>query len=233
MTVTETISARPASLTVDLYRDVHKGIRAELFAVTAEAGRLDPHDPAARVGIAGHVQALVGLLDAHAGHEDAAIQPVLENELPDLAARIQADHEVLEGGAVELRTMADELVHTPGRSQAAAVHQLYLQLAGFTSAYLGHQDVEERTVQPALAQAIGPQAVMDLHAAIVSSIRPDEMAVALAVMLPAMNVDGRTELLGGMQANAPRQVFEGIWGLSASVLAPADHSAVAVRLGIR
>jgi hypothetical protein len=232
MTVTETISSRPASLTVDLYRDIHKGIRAELFAVTAEAGRLDPHDAAARRAIAMQVQVLGGILDAHAGHEDAAIQPVLENELPDLAARIQADHDLLEARTAELRTTADDVVHTPNRSQAAAVHQLYLQLARFTSVYLGHQDVEERTVQPALAQAIGPAAVMDLHGAIISSIRPDEMTAALAVMLPAMNVDGRAELLGGIQAHAPRQVFEGIWSLSASVLAPVNHRAVAVRLGI-
>jgi hypothetical protein len=229
MTVTQTTSPSPA---VDLYRDIHKGIRAELFAVTAEAGRVDPPHVAARVAVARRVHALVGILDAHARHEDAAIQPVLENELPDLAIRIQTDHRLLEAGSADLRTMADAVVDTPGRSQAAAVHQLYLHLAGFTSAYLGHQDVEERTVQPALTQAIGPQAVMDIHGAIVSSIPPEEMAAALAIMLPAMNVDGRAELLGGMQANAPRQVFEGIWGLSASVLVPADHAAVAVRLGI-
>jgi hypothetical protein len=232
MTVTQTTSPSQPGVTVDLYRDIHKGIRAELFAVTAEAGRLDPYDAAARVAVAAHVQALVGILEAHAGHEDASIQPVLENEFPDLAARIRADHELLEGRTAELRTMADDVVVTPGHAQATALHQLYLQLAGFTSLYLGHQDVEERTMQPALAQALGPQAVMDIHGAIVSSIPPDEMAAALAVMLPAMNVDGRSELLGGMQANAPRPVFEGIWGLSASVLAPADHTAVAVWLGI-
>jgi hypothetical protein len=232
MTVTQTTRPSPASLTVDLYRDIHKGIRAELFAVTVEAGRIDPRDAAARVAVAGRVQTLVGILDAHAGHEDAVIQPVLENELPNLAARVQADHHLLEGRSAQLRTVADDVVHIPGRSQAAALHQLYLQLAGFTSSYLGHQDLGERTVQPALAQAIGPQAVMDLHGAIVSSIPPDEMAAALPIMLPAMNVDGRAELLGGMQANAPCQVFEGIWGLSASVLAPAELAAVAVRLGI-
>jgi Hemerythrin HHE cation binding domain len=232
MTVAQTTSPSPASLTIDLYRDVHKGIRAELFALTAEAGRVDPHDAAARVAVAAHVHALVGILDAHAGHEDAAIQPVLEKELPNLAVRVQADHHLLEDRSAELRTVADGLLHTPGRSQAAAVHQLYLQLAGFTSAYLGHQDFEERTVQPALAEAIGAQAVMDIHGAIVSSIPPDQMAAALAIMLPAMNVDGRAELLGGMQANAPQQVFEGIWGLSAAVLAPADQTAVAMRLGI-
>jgi hypothetical protein len=35
-----------------------------------------------------------------------------------------------------------------------------------------------------------------------------------------------------MQAAAPRQVFEGVWGLAASVLPPADHAAVGARLGI-
>ena len=37
-------------------------------------------------------------------------------------------------------------------------------------------------------------------------------------MIPAMNIDDRTELLGGMRAGAPPEVFEGIWGLTGSVL---------------
>jgi hypothetical protein len=232
MTITQTISPSPVSHTVDLYRDIHKGIRAELFAVTGEAGRVDPHDAAARVTLGRRVRALVEILAAHAENEDTGIQPVLERELPDLGARIHTDHVLLEDRSAELGTMADEVVETAGRSQASAVHQLYLQLARFTGAYLSHQDFEERTVQPALATAIGPEAVMDLHGAIVSSIPPGEMAAALAIMLPAMNIDGRAQLLGGMQANAPRQVFEGIWGLAAAVLAPADQAAVALRLGL-
>ena len=64
------------------------------------------------------------------------------------------------------------------------------------------------------------------------SIPPEEMATSLALMLPAMNVDDRTELLGGMRAGAPAEVFEGVWALAGSVLAPADHRALAGRLGI-
>jgi hypothetical protein len=74
--------------------------------------------------------------------------------------------------------------------------------------------------------------VAEIHGAIIGSIPPDEMAQSLALMLPAMNVDNRTELLGGMKANAPAEVFEGVWGLAASVLTDADHRAVATRLGI-
>jgi hypothetical protein len=56
------------------------------------------------------------------------------------------------------------------------------------------------------------------------------MARALALMLPAMNVDGRAELLDGMRAGAPAEVFEGVWRLAGSVLEPADVTTLARRL---
>ena len=51
--MTATITTIPAltvetaaleTVTVDIYRDIHKGIRNELFAVTYAAGRVDPAD---------------------------------------------------------------------------------------------------------------------------------------------------------------------------------------------
>ena len=51
-------------------------------------------------------------------------------------------------------------------------------------------------------------------------------------MIPAMNIDDRTELLGGMRAGAPAEVFEGVWGLVGSVLDPADVRTLADRLDI-
>ena len=42
MTVTQTTRPAVRPVTLDLYRDVHKGIRAVLFDVTGFAGRLDP-----------------------------------------------------------------------------------------------------------------------------------------------------------------------------------------------
>lgn len=51
-------------------------------------------------------------------------------------------------------------------------------------------------------------------------------------MLPAMNIDDRAELLGGMQAGAPPEVFAGVVGLARSVLVPDDFDAVSRRLGL-
>ena len=54
----------------------------------------------------------------------------------------------------------------------------------------------------------------------------------LAVMLPAMNVDDASEMLGGMQAGAPAEVFAGVWTLALSVLDRPKAAAIATRLGL-
>jgi hypothetical protein len=237
MTITEhdtlpPITATTAPITLDLYKDIHKGIRAELFSVTSEAGRLDPSEVVARAALATHVSDVVELLTGHAHHEDAAIQPVLETRLPDLAERIEVDHLTIESHMDDLVAMAVEAASTAVTDPGAKVHRLYLALASFTSDYLRHQDVEERVVMPALEAAVGPEEVGTIHRAILADIPPQEMAKGLAVMIPAMNIDDRSLLLGGMRAGAPAEVFDGVWSLAGSVLDIADHRALARRLGI-
>jgi hypothetical protein len=207
--------------TLDLYRDIHKAIRVELFAVTTSAARIDPSDPVAGAALAEHVRDLSSFLTEHAEHEDIHIQPVLERELPELAARVAVDHPALEAEIEDLRSRS---------MRRPDVAELALDLAAFTSRYLAHQDLEERLIMPSLEATVGLEAVVGIHQAILGSIPPPEMARSLALMLPAMNLDGRTELLGGMRAGAPAEVFQGVWSLAASVLEPTDLTAVARRL---
>ena len=236
MTVTEPITILEAPgyqrVAFDLYKDIHKGIRADLFAVTGEAGRLDPADRAGRHALASHVHAAVDLLVSHAEHEDAHMDPILEQHRPDLSERIRADHVALDARLPDLVALADETVDATAAEQSGRVHRLYLDLASFTSTYLAHQDLEERVVMPALAAAVGIEELLAINAAIVGSIPPEQMAASLALMLPAMNVEDRTELLGGMRAEAPSEVFEGVWGLADSVLTPGEHRELAIRMGI-
>ena len=133
---------------------------------------------------------------------------------------------------VALRDLADEAVDTAGVTQRFQTHHLYVELASFTGTYLEHQDTEERLVMPALEAAIGVDTVAEINGRIIGSIPPDEMAAGLAVMLPAMNIEDRVEMLGGMQAGAPAEVFAGVWGLAGTVLTAPDYSALAARLGL-
>lgn len=232
MTMTDPHTTDPLHLVaVDLYRDIHKGIRAELFAVTQAAGTIDPSLQTERAALAAHVRQTVELLVSHAEHEDGHIQPALELHLPALAEQVENDHHRLESRLLGLAEQADDAVST-SENPRGHIHRMYVELAAFTSSYLTHQDLEERVIMPALEDAIGPEAALGIHLAIVSSIPPDELAASLAIMLPAMNIDDRTELLGGMQADAPAAVFEDIWQLAGSVLEPHDHRALATRFGI-
>lgn len=218
---------------VDLYRDIHKGIRTELFAATSAAGRVDPDDPAGHADLAGQVAALHEVLESHAHHEDAFVDEPLQAVASGLAERINADHETLEARFAAVADLASEVVASGTADRRRLLHLLYLQLSGFTSAYLHHQLVEERLVMPALAAALTFDEVLAINNGIVASIPPDEMARSLSFMLPAMNADDRAELLRGMREGAPPEVFEGVIGLARSVLEPREYAATLSRLGLR
>jgi len=234
MTITDFTTATTAPLRIvaeDLYRDIHKGIRSDLFAITERAGNVDPADTADLADLSAHVQRVVRLLVTHAEHEDGHIQPALEEHLPALAEQVEDDHHRLEARIHLLADQAAELV-TPSGAARERAHRLYVELAAFTSTYLAHQDLEERVIMPAVEDAVGVDGCVAIHQAIIASIPPEDMAMSLAVMLPAMNVEDRAGLLGGMQAGAPAEVFQGVWGLATSVLERRDVEALAIRLDL-
>lgn len=218
--------------TVDLYRDIHKGIRAELFAITTTAGCIDPASQIDRAALADHIVSVAAVLESHAHHEDAIIDPVLAVHLPDLAEEITDDHERLETEFGQIVDLACSSVDGSATDERHLARLLYLDLAAFTSAYLMHQDLEERAVMAELERLIGVEEVLELHSAIVGSIPPDEMARSLSFMLPSMNIDDRAEMLGGMRVAAPPEAFDAVVSLARSVLQPADYSALAARLSI-
>ena len=217
---------------VDLYRDIHKGIRAELFAVTSTAGSIDPSDRRDRAALADHVVSVAGVLESHAHHEDVVIDPVLERHLPDLASEINDDHERLERSFASITDLGLAVVESAASEHRRLVQLLHLDLARFTSSYLAHIDLEERVVMQRLPELVGVEEIAAMHGAIVGSIPPDEMARSLAFMLPAMNIDDRAELFGGLRLAAPPEAFDATMGLARSVLRPSDFVALADRLAV-
>jgi hypothetical protein len=220
------------AVVVDIYRDIHKGIRQELFGVTLDAGRVDPGDPQAVGGIAGRWANLVTLLVAHADHEETFLQPVIEEFTPVYAAEIAETHARLEGQMAQLELLADRAAESCPEQRRLLTHRLYLGLASFTAAYLQHQEFEEFEVMVMLSEHVSPDELRALDNAIVASITPDMMGQALSIMVPAMNIEDQTELFGGMQAGAPAEVFAGAMGLAQTVLEPGRYEALARRLGV-
>ena len=233
-----TVTALPTIVTpysgvgFDLYSNIHKGIRAELFSVVGTAGSIDPGNKAARLALQSHVRSIVEVLVLHAEHEETSVQPSIEQHVPAVAEQILDDHHRLEARLVDLQVLASDAVLAEPNDQRLAMQRLYIELASFTSSYLAHQDLEERVVMPALFDAIGFDGALAINNEIVANIPPPIMASTLSFMLPAMNIDDRTEMLGGMKMGAPPEVFQGIWNLAGTVLTPNDYAALGTRLGL-
>src|SRR5690242_13102267 len=100
-------TAELEKVTVNMYRDIHKGIRAELFAVTAAAGAVDPGDATAVAVVGQRWRNLVHLLVTHAEHEDVWMQPVIERYAPAQAEVIARDHPALEAQLAAPEILAD------------------------------------------------------------------------------------------------------------------------------
>jgi hypothetical protein len=232
MTITESERPRLRPVTFDAYRDIHKGIRAELFEVTTSAGRVDVADTLDLAALAAHVGAVARLLAEHADHEDVHVQHLLEAHFPALAGQVERDHASFDTRIAQVAAIADEVCGLDVPARRGAVHELYIELALFVSGYLAHQDLEERIIMPALEDAIGVDAVIGIHMAIIGSLSPEEMTRGMAAMLPALNVDDRTEMLGGIRAGAPAEAFDGVWSLTRSVLPSVEVAKVATRLGL-
>ena len=95
--------------------------------------------------------------------------PTSRRTCPRGRADRQRPRRLRPAGASPSSTWPPTAADAAGPDQRRLVHQLYLDLAAFTSSYLAHQDLEERVLMPARRGAIGFEAVLGMHQAIVGA----------------------------------------------------------------
>jgi hypothetical protein len=217
----------PTTATVDLYREVHKGIRHSLFGLCEAAGALDPADPVQRGALVARFAELDLLLTSHHEHEDeGAFGEIIARLAGAFVDELETAHRSIARSVDALR----EAVVGLGDGGIAA-DELYDRIVALVADYLAHMEVEERGVMPTLAAAATFDELLAVQMGIRSTIPPSDMCVFLRSMLPAMNPDERVAMLGGMRANAPAEVFGRFWATATDVLTTAELSAVAARIG--
>jgi hemerythrin-like domain-containing protein len=212
---------------VDLYREVHKGLRLALFELATAAGRLD-------VGDAGHLQAFRNqfadvdmMLGTHHAHEDGEhLASLIEHHAGSAARRVEEAHERIDSALAALRDLVGSLGNGVGADE------VYDALTDFVAQYLAHMREEESVVMPALQATVPIEDLMAVTMAIRTSVPPADMCVFLRYMLPAMNPDERTGTLGGMKAGAPAEIFDLFWDVAQSSLPQDAVAQLAERIGV-
>jgi hypothetical protein len=199
----------------DGFHNIHKALRAAMAQVLVKAGAVDVADPADVAATAAAVRDLLTVCAAHLAKEDAFIQPAMEARRPGSARERAAEHRHHETAFGHLRDLVEGFEGRPAPATAAL---LYRGLAVFMADNLLHMEQEESHDNSVLWDAYTDAELMEIEGRLVASLKPEELAAAFRVMIPALAPAERTEFLAGIRAKAPAPVFEGLLGLACSVL---------------
>jgi len=198
----------PARL--DLYRFVHKGLRAFLHDVLLHVGRMDVDDEAEVKGALAQVRDLLTICRIHLQEENHFIHTALEARRAGAATRVASDHASHEQSFEELELDARAVEDSQSTARAVAATRLYRHLALFVADNFEHMHVEETELNEALWATHSDAELRSIQQALVADIAPEHMTVFQRWMLPAMTPAERAVLLSGIKQHTPGHVFSGI-----------------------
>ncbi|MCZ7598857.1 MAG: hemerythrin domain-containing protein [Gammaproteobacteria bacterium] len=215
---------------LDLYRPIHKALRAMMSDTLAHAGRIDCADGASVAGVAARIRALLDACHAHIDKEDRYIHRAMEARCPGSTVGIAAEHAAHEAAIANLEARVGELEAASGDERIIAARRIHHDLSLFVAENFQHMVVEETVNNAVLWKHYDDAELASLHEAIVASIPPSESATLMRWMIPALAPDERAGLLLAVRAGAPAQAFEGLLTLADELLGDADRAKLTAAL---
>ncbi|MFI2765758.1 hemerythrin domain-containing protein [Streptomyces echinatus] len=216
---------------IDLYRNVHMGQRARLFALATELGAADITRSGAATEQAQRCLAMTQELREHADHEDTFIHQLLRERAPEAADALGAEHIRLDAAFTTLDERARSLPDTPAEDLPEAQHALYLALNEVISAYLAHLHLEETVAMPALWQHAADTELGAVLTAFRASRTPEEALIDLRRMLPALPPAVRAVIARAVVEAAPGQEA-GLLAEATTTLGPSQRQRLYDDLGV-
>ncbi|MGW9450267.1 hemerythrin domain-containing protein [Streptomyces sp. NPDC055632] len=215
----------------DLYRNVHMGQRARMFALAVELGAADLDRAGAATAYAERCLALTSELREHADHEDAFIHPLLRERAPAAADALDAEHLRLDAAFVALDAGARALPGTPADDLPEARHGLYLALNEVIAAYLAHLHAEETVAMPALWEHATEDELEAVFASFRASRTAAEGLADLRAMLPALPAPTRAAIVRGAVAATPGEEHRTLAAVT-TTLTPGQRDRLYTDLGL-
>jgi len=159
----------------DLFTNVHRGIRAALFAACLALGRAghDPDDEARARGLLGDALRFVR---HHGENEELLLVPQLTEHAPAVAERMTLAHAALDSEAQTLAADADR----------AEIFGLYHRACAFTASYLQHLHQEELELEPLIRAALPLEVQASFGRESIARTAPADQQLMLGFMVPAM-----------------------------------------------
>jgi hypothetical protein len=197
-------SQQPGPHRIDLYHDIHKGLRACLCDAFGKLARMDLDDVAESEATIQTLRDMLRFCISHVEHENAFIHTAMEARHPGSSSRTSHDHPGHEAAIAALTQSCDAFEQTSDRNARRDIwNRLQRDLALFIGENLVHMEVEESHNNRILQSAYSDSELIALHGRLVASLTPEEMATSMRWMMIGLAPEERLRLLQGICADAP------------------------------
>lgn len=193
----------------DIYRWIHKALRARMCRVLVQAGQIDVGDAAALATTLDAVDGLLAQCRAHLQHENEYVHAAMEAAQPGSSVAAADDHADHEAHIGALCAASAALRREPSADGAL---RLYHALALFVSENLAHMHMEETEHNAVLWRHCSDAQIQAVEQRLHASLTPAEMADTLPWLSQCLNASERAQLMLGLQHSLPAPVFEAALG---------------------
>lgn len=214
----------------DIYRPIHKALRACMSETLQRVGNADGADESEVAATLKQVRELTAFCGMHMKKENTFVHPAMEARRPGSSGYIAADHEHHEFALDKIERLVREAEQAHGEERDIALLQLYRFLAVFIAENLTHMNAEESDNNAVLWATHTDGELVAIEQSIVGSLQPEEKAIGMRWMLPALSHGERVGFLSGMRAHVPPFVFEGVLAIARAHLREADYCKLAAAL---
>jgi hemerythrin-like domain-containing protein len=223
------------SVQIDLYESIHKGQRRRFFNIAIQAGTINHADQKALDKLFDELKTFNEHMHLHAGLEEKFIHPLLAKKVPGGARRLEEDHRIIHQKFDDLVAHFDAIKteHADFQKRRELALEFYRAWNRFLSFYFIHINREEEQITPILWKLCTEEELATTFRSILTSQTPAEITENFEMMLPAINLQERVEMLGGGRAIMPPEVFQGFLKLAQRVLNPDDWTTLKQKLGIQ
>ena len=200
---------------LDIHAPIHRALRLFMSAMIARVGALDVSDGREVSSVLDQLDALLGMCRHHALIENEIVHPEIEAAQPGVTQRMHGEHvhHLKDIVALEAEVVAVRVFPSP--TQAL---RLYRHLALFVAANLEHMHIEETAHNEVLWACYDDAAIATIEQRIVAQSTPEQRALVLRWMTPALPPHERAQRFRSLQAALPRAAFGAMLDIAREVL---------------
>jgi hypothetical protein len=217
---------------LNMYTDIHKGVRRALFQTVMVVGAVDVAEEAGLAELQRVAGELFRVLRGHVENERRFVHPLYEEAMPGVARELTAEHEQQEANLAELDAHVSRSVKLPDATRRVALGlEFYRRLSLFVGDYLPHIYREEAVYMRNLWDLYSDEELRHLLARILNEQSREDLVIEGRLIVEGTNHQDRLGFMGAVADLLKPEVMEQMQQLAQQYLPPHELEKMMAAMG--